>query len=51
MPDKSKKPLAEINIQKPGKITSIEEIQFKKVQEIKMKKIKTLIAFTGEKRK
>ncbi len=49
MPRTDKRPLAEINIQKPGKITTLDEIKFKKIAERKMI-INTLISLAGEKR-
>ena len=37
------KPLAEINIQKPGKITSLDEIKFNKIVEKKLRSNKLKI--------
>ncbi len=45
MPRTDKRPLAEINIQTPGKITPIEE---PKLKELREKKLKTIISLAGE---
>ena len=40
MPRTDERPLAEINIQQPGKITPIDEIEFKKIVERKLRSSK-----------
>ncbi len=48
MPRTDKRPLAEINIQTPGKITQIKELEIKNIPEKKLKIVKTFISLAGE---